>query len=102
MRSRSVSALPGMSLLGLGVGIAAGVAAGLLVAPMRGVEMRRALRSRADVALDRGILLLEEGRRAFRTRHAAPTPGTAPLSATLGEIAEMHTGNDFAPDEARS
>lgn len=102
MRSRSVSTLPAISLLGLGVGIAAGVAAGLLVAPMRGADMRRSLRSRADDAVDRGLMLLEEGRRAFRTRGTAPTPGTVPLAATLGEIAEMHSGNDFALDEARS
>ena len=70
---------------------------GLLVAPMRGSQMRASLRSRADLARDRGMMLLEEGRRAFRTtrseasRAAAPaTPETLP--ATLGEIAQMHSG----------
>ena len=107
MRTRSDWSLPAVSLVGLGVGLAAGLAAGLLAAPMRGAEMRRSLRSRADGALDRGMTLLEDGRRAFRTRSrdesprarstsfAPPAPG-APLSASLGEIAQMHYGDDFA------
>jgi hypothetical protein len=93
------------SLLGLGVGLAAGLAAGLLAAPMRGAEMRRSLRSRADGALDRGKTLLGEGRRAFRPRGtlSPATPGTAPLSATFGEIAQMHAGTDLSSfREARS
>lgn len=85
-------------MLGLGLGLLAGAAAGLLLAPMRGAQMRSSLRARADHALDRGIRLIEEGRRALRTSEP-PTP--PPLTATLGEIAEMHTGTPL-PSEARS
>jgi hypothetical protein len=95
--------------MGIGVGLAAGVACGLLAAPMRGAEMRRSLRSRADGALDRGMTLLEEGRRAFRTRSTgatAPAPHAAPqgsaLTASLGEIAQMHTEVPSSSGEARS
>lgn len=89
MRSQSEWSLPA-SLLGLGVGIAAGVAAGLLAAPMRGAEMRRSLRSRL-----------------FRDDHPALVPQSAaasarPLSATLGEIAQLHSGADVTSFEARS
>ena len=112
MRSRSVWSMPAVSLLGLGLGLAAGAAAGLLSAPMRGVDMRRSLRSRADGALDRGKSLIDEGRRAF-SRQALPaptspsyassrTPGSASLSATLGEIAQFHAGDDLSSLGARS
>ena len=112
MRSRSDWSFPAVSLLGLGVGLVAGVAAGLLAAPMRGAEMRHSLRTRADGALDRGMTLLEEGRRAFRTRTgralpASPLPSSAPpspdapLSASLGEIAQMHSGDDLSALGAR-
>jgi hypothetical protein len=40
-------------------------------------------------ALDRGLMLIEEGRRAFRTS-SAPPPETTRLTATLGEIAQTH------------
>jgi hypothetical protein len=103
MRSRSVWSNSAVSILGLGLGLAAGAAAGLLAAPMRGVEMRRSLRTRADDALDRGRRLVEEGRDAFRTRLvASDLPPATPLSATMGEIAQMHSGNDFNSLEARS
>jgi gas vesicle protein len=101
--------MSGASLMGLAVGVAAGLAAGLLAAPMRGSEMRSTLRSRASdgsarlqsmassgrewaqQAMDRAMCLIEEGRRALRTSYgssAAPEP--APLTATLGEIAQQH------------
>jgi gas vesicle protein len=89
--------------MGMAVGLVAGVAAGLLTAPMRGADMRANLRSRADNALDRGMMLLEEGRRAFRTGQSAAadtTPGA--LTATLGEIAQMHSGDGLSTTEARS
>lgn len=117
MRSRSVWSMSTASLMGLGVGLAAGVAAGLLAAPMRGADMRRSLKSRADGAVDRGMHLLEEGRRAFRTRGAsesatlsmpaltenpsASTNRSSTLSASLGEIAQMHSGADLS-GEGRS
>ena len=88
-------------MMGLGVGLLAGVAAGLLMAPMRGSQLRASLRSRADDALDRGMMLLEEGRRAFSTGSAASAPAPEPLTATLGEIAQMHSGTRL-PSEARS
>ena len=99
-----------MSLMGLVVGMAAGLAAGLLAAPMRGTDMRASLRSRADEAVDRGMMLFEEGRRAF-SRGSASTTGTPVsadaterdhLTATLGEIANMHPGGDAATRGARS
>ena len=91
-----------VSLLGLGLGLAAGAAAGLLAAPMRGAEMRRSLRSRADDAYGRGKQLLDDGRRRFRAPDAPVTaPGSA-LSATLGEIAQMHSGDELSSFEARS
>ncbi len=105
--------------MGLAVGVAVGLAAGLLAAPMRGSDMRANLRERAAdgsgrlqslassyqrwalQALDRGVMLIEEGRRAFDT---TPTTRIAEqpvmLTATLGEIAQMH---DAMPTlEARS
>ena len=108
MRSRSVRSMSGASLVGLAIGVAAGAAAALLAAPMRGADMRASLRSRADEALDRGLKLFEEGRRAFRTRSDTPSaslPASASgagLSATLGEIAQMHGGDALSPYEARS
>jgi hypothetical protein len=99
--------MSGASLMGLAVGMAAGVAAGLLAAPMRGAEMRASLRTRADGALDRGLQLLEEGRRAFRTGRgttadAAIDAAPVPLTATLGEIAQIHSSNSLSSYEARS
>jgi gas vesicle protein len=85
------------SMLGLGLGLLAGAAAGLLWAPMQGRQLRESLRSRAEGAFDRGLRLIDEGRRALQTSSA--TPG--PLTATMGEIAEMHTGTPL-PSEARS
>ena len=107
MKSWSGWSLSAVSLVGLGVGLAAGAAAGLLAAPMRGAEMRRSLRSRADGARGRGMALLDEGRRAFsRTGEPATsqpaTPGTMPLSATLGEIAQLHSSNELSSLEGRS
>ena len=110
MSSRSVWSLSGASLVGLAIGAAAGAAAALLAAPMRGADMRATLRSRADDALDRATMLLEDGRRAFRTRREALTSGStspatptpAPLSATLGEIAQMHDAATLGDFEARS
>jgi hypothetical protein len=104
MRSRGLC--NGSSLAGFAIGIAAGLTAGLLAAPVRGSDLRAVLRQRAVDgserlqsfasssrgwaldALDRGLMLIEDGRRAFRT-------GTAPgererLTATLGEIAQTH------------
>jgi gas vesicle protein len=95
--------MSGVSLLGLAVGLAAGAAAGLLAAPMRGAALRAALRSRADSALDRGMTLFEEGRRAFQTRYRAGAAVAPPaLPATLGEIAEMHQGAELSSLEGRS
>jgi hypothetical protein len=96
--------------MGLAVGVVAGASAVLLAAPMRGADVRASLRSRADGALDRGLMLLEEGRRAFRTRRAAMSGAAAssvaidptPLSATLGEIAQMHDGGSLSAREAQS
>jgi hypothetical protein len=93
-------------MAGVGLGLLVGVAAGLLMAPMRGSQMRASLRSRADNAVSRATALLEEGRRAFRTSSAEPAlqrpegPPTATLTATLGEIAQMHGGVPLS--EARS
>lgn len=113
MNSRAVN-MSGMSLKGLIIGVAAGLAAGLLAAPMRGSDMRASLRSRADGARTRGMTLFEDGRRAFtRGRaaedHAADVGGAsrvAPegerLTATLGEIADLHPGDSAAPFGARS
>ena len=92
-------------MMGLAVGLAAGVAAGLLAAPMRGTDMRARLRSRADDALDRGMMLIEEGRRAFRT--ATPSADTAAmptgaLTATMGEIAQLHSTDELSSFGERS
>ena len=90
--------------MSLVLGIAAGAAAGLLAAPMRGRELRASLRARADGALGRGSRLLERGRDTF-TRQAAtatPAPPPAALTATLGEIAQTHAGDEPPTSEARS
>jgi gas vesicle protein len=86
--------------MGLAVGLAVGVAAGLLAAPMRGSTLRASLRSRADDLRDRGLHLLDEGRRAFNHRGVT---GTAPeaLTATLGEIATTHPGAEPFSAEAQ-
>ena len=89
MRPRSDWKLPAVSLIGVGIGIAAGVAAGLLTAPMRGAEMRRSLRARMP-------------RRGNSFLGASDAPRTESLSATLGEIAQMHSSDDVLPYEARS
>lgn len=119
MRSRTVS-FSGASLIGLGVGVAAGLAAGLLAAPMRGTEMRATLRNRAadggarlqtlasssrdwaSQTIDRGMLLFEEGRRAFNVNRGRAAGEPAPLTATLGEIAQLHSTTDLDSIEARS
>jgi gas vesicle protein len=85
-----------VSLAGLAVGLAAGAAIGLLAAPARGVAMRASLRSHADSALERGMALFEQGRRVFRARRGAESNATtAPLTASLGEIAQMHQGREL-------
>jgi gas vesicle protein len=104
--------MSGASLLGVGVGLLVGAAAGLMFAPMRGGQMRASLRSRADQAWQHGMMLLEEGRHALRTTSAATSstspsvstteaPGT-PLTATLGEIAQIHSGSAADIFEAQS
>ena len=75
-------------MVGFGLGLLGGVAAGLLLAPMRGSDMRASLRARGDEAWHRGMMLLEEGKRAFRTSDSTAEP----LRTTLGEIAQMHSG----------
>lgn len=103
--------MPAVSLLGLGIGLAAGAAAGLLSAPMRGQDMRRSLRSRAEEALGRVPRLRSGQPRAesngaapsFTTSHASSrTPGSATLSATLGEIAQFHSGDELSSLGAQS
>ena len=105
--------MSGASLLGVGVGLLVGAAAGLVFAPMRGGQMRATLRSRggeigatlrsrADQARQQGLRLLEEGRRAFRTTNAPIEGETRTLTATLGEIAQFHTGSPADTYEARS
>ena len=91
--------------MGLALGVTAGLAAGLLAAPVRGTVMRARLRDRASDssarlqslassasdwashALDRGLSVIEQGRRALRTSEPEP------LRASLGEIASMHDGS---------
>jgi hypothetical protein len=118
MRSRGVCNMSGSTLMGLAVGVAAGLTAGLLAAPLRGSDLRAVLRQRAADgserlqsfasssrgwvldALDRGLMLIEDGRRAFRTS-AAPPIATERLTATIGEIAQSH-GQGPIGMEARS
>ena len=101
MRSRFASTTPRVSLMGLGLGLALGVTAGLLAAPMRGREMRASLRTRSDQARKRALLPLEDGRRAFRRADGAD--GATPrLTAPMGEIAQMHPGAEPARFEAHS
>ncbi len=106
--------------MGLAVGVAAGLAAGLLAAPMRGSEMRSTLRSRAtdggarlqsltssgrqwaSQAIDRSMLRFNEGRRAPQTFAPVPEAAPATLTASLGEIAQLHSGTEFDTSEARS
>ena len=99
--------------MGLAIGVAAGLAAGLLAAPMRGHDMRANLRSRAvdggarlqslasssrgwaNNAIDRAMMLIDEGRRAFNTNRTPMVAAPATLTATLGEIAQFHSGGDL-------
>jgi gas vesicle protein len=116
MRSRTVC--NASSMMGLAVGVAAGLAAGLLAAPMRGTDMRANLRSRAadgsarlqtlasssrdwaQHAIERATLLVEEGRRAFNTGDTSLSE-PAPLTASLGEIAQFHSGGEPISYEGR-
>ena len=67
----------------------------------RGGQMGATLRSRAEQARQQGLMLLEEGRRAFRT--TAPIEAErGTLTATLGEIAQLHTGSPADTYEAQS
>ena len=86
--------------MGLAVGVAAGMAAGLLAAPMRGRDMRTSLRTRVDQARSRAMMLVDEGRRALGRGEA--DRAHAPLTATLGEIAQTHPGIAPANFEAQS
>ena len=85
-----------MRLIGFSVGLLAGVAAGLLLAPMRGVDFRAQVRQRIGDALDGGGGLLndegalEEASPAYADSPWEPAP--VPLKATLGEIAQTHPG----------
>jgi gas vesicle protein len=94
--------MSGGSLLGVGVGLLVGAAAGLILAPMRGGQMRASLRSRADHAWQQGMMLLEEGRRALRTTTAPAEGERQSLTATLGEIAQRHSGSAADTFEAQS
>jgi gas vesicle protein len=116
MKSRTVC--NASSMTGLAVGVAAGLAVGLLAAPMRGADMRANLRSRAadgsarlqtlasssrgwaQQAIERATMLVEEGRRAFTTRSASLSE-PAPLTASLGEIAQLHSGGEPISYEGR-
>jgi gas vesicle protein len=106
-------------MMGLAVGVAAGLAAGLLAAPMRGADMRASLRSRAGdgsarlqtlasssrgwahQAIERAMMLFEEGRRAFNTSNTPAYNSAAPLTASLGEIAQLHAPNGSVDVEGR-
>jgi gas vesicle protein len=101
--------------MGLAVGVAAGLTAGLLAAPMRGTDMRASLRERAtdggarlqslagsyrswaQDTLDRAMMLFDEGRRAFNTSRYSPSAPPV-LTATLGEIAQMHSGEPLTAE----
>ena len=102
--------------MGLAVGVAAGLTAGLLAAPMRGTDMRASLRERASDGgarlqsladsyrswaqdtLDRTMMLFDEGRRAFNTSSQPSTSAPPVLTATLGEIAQMHSGEPLTAE----
>ena len=107
--------------MGLAVGVAAGLAAGLLTAPMRGTDMRASLRSRAaeggarlhtlassgrewaQNARHRGMTVIDDGRRAFDPRNVGSAPAVAPsaLTASIGEIAQLHGTEDINTLEDR-
>ena len=104
--------------MGLAAGVVVGVAAGLLAAPMRGTEMRSRLRERAidgsarlqsladssrgwaTDAMHRLTCLIEEGRQALRTSSSASSSsmstGSAPLTASLGELAQFHSSEPMS------
>lgn len=109
--------------MGLAFGVATGLAAGLLAAPLRGSQTRATLRSRATDASQRlqglastglawaqqalglGVMMFEEGREAFNTsRNVSRASGTAPgpLTASLGDIASMHSGTEHRKWEVTS
>jgi gas vesicle protein len=117
MGSRAHSRMSGVSLLGLAVGVAAGAAAGLLLAPARGQELRSSLNRRARdaqsalqgyAASARSWADSVAGRVESRGTPeplpvfagAAPQPG-AQLTATLSEINSTH-GNGRADWETLS
>jgi gas vesicle protein len=93
--------MSGASMMGLAVGLVAGAAAALLATPLRGRDMRASLRSRADDALDRGLRLFEGASRAFRTSPDSTAMTASPLTASLSEIAAMHSANEISSLEAR-
>lgn len=102
----------GMSLTGLAFGLGLGLVAGFLAAPMRGTEMRELVRSRAlqawarleGFAASRGWWPEEptaEDREMIAERRAA-SRHPAQLTATLGELAQMHINDDRTVTGAQS
>ena len=95
------------------IGVAAGAAAALLAAPMRGEETRAGLRTRARSAnatvqrctattrswaqqtWDRGLRRIEEARRTVRT--GGPSTAPAPLTARVSELISTHD-NSVTPN----
>lgn len=75
--------MSGSSLMGFGLGMLAGAAVALLAAPMRGDEMRARLRASAEA---------RRSPQGAMRRQPPLTSETTSLSATLGEIAQMHAG----------
>ncbi len=90
MRAGNICNMSSASLMGLAIGMVAGISAGLLAAPMRGTAMRATLRQRAADSSARLSSLIEQGRRALSTGSHASQPTT--LTATLHEVASMQGG----------
>ena len=118
MRLRNAHTMSGPALMGLALGTAVGIAAGLLTAPMRGGDMRATIRRRAaegrgrldsfassagawaHQSLDRGRQAFEEARHAYHeARNASPQ---RPLTAPLGESPTARAGAQSTNPEARS
>jgi len=118
MRSQNARTLSTPALMGLAIGAVAGIATGLVTAPMRGRDMRATIRRQAadgrtraqslvsstrDLAqrtLDLGRQAVEAGRWAYRA--ALNAPSTPPLTAPLSEMASLHRGGQSSNWEARS
>lgn len=86
------------SWMGFGVGLLAGVTAALLTAPQRGAATRAHLRTR----MTRRRAAPDAANPLAASHEGADSARPSGLTATLGEISQLHAGGPTAPRKAWS